>query len=564
MKSDQSEQIRDSKNKNPIYVKNIVQRSDTSNNEILSNATEATKTTVTKIITVDTNVAESIISPSLSINNETTEITNIPENVMEALNTLVETKFSTNNFKYETLPVSGRGENSYGSVLQIKIYLNDNDQVKNNKDNNEKDDSHEIENIKDIKPNDQFYCIVKISPKNEARRQTMKVVEYYQRETYVYKNIFLEYMKLQSNNMTLQKNSNIFIYDDYEHEKKLIDLKIAPILYSSSNEPQNEFLLLEDLHQSGYLRYNRKNTVTYDHVVLAIKELAKYHALSFVLRSKNPQKFDDIVNNIRTDNLFSEALSQVSVEFGKKYMKAAIKMLETENQLHSRVLKNKDKIINSISVLYDNFKEICIKLVDGSAIEPYAAICHGDFWNNNILYKYNENNIPVSAKLIDFQMARYSAPVLDLVHYLFTCTGKQLRDKYFDDFKDNYYNELANTLRNFDIDPNEIFPRLIFENQIHQHGIYGFCMACYAVPFFISDSSDLPNLDEASEAMRELSESSSDDGECDEDKDLKTTALLEEYEMLNERTTPIFKERMVGVLIDLAKYNMLDSTFLKS
>jgi hypothetical protein len=31
--------------------------------------------------------------------------------------------------------------------------------------------------------------------------------------------------------------------------------------------------------------------------------------------------------------------------------------------------------------------------IDGAAAEPYSVICHGDCWNNNIMYRYEVRHI---------------------------------------------------------------------------------------------------------------------------------------------------------------------------
>lgn len=106
----------------------------------------------------------------------------------------------------------------------------------------------------------------------------------------------------------------------------------------------------------------------------------------------------------------------------------------------------------------------CVK---GEPAEPYAVLCHGDCWNNNILFKYNQvcerisgaaglcllqqiemfqDKKPVDLRLLDWQIARYASPVTDIVYYIFSCTTKPLRDKYYDHMLQTYHTSLSEML----------------------------------------------------------------------------------------------------------------------
>lgn len=203
-----------------------------------------------------------------------------------------------------------------------------------------------------------------------------------------------------------------------------------------------------------------------------------------------------------------------------------------------------------------------------------------------------QHNTAVKAKLIDFQISRYSPPILDLVHYLYACTEKPLRDAHFNEFMQIYYDTLAQFIRDYELDPAVLYPEAIFRQQLRQFGVYGYCMSAFAVPFFVSNASELPDLDKVSEAIQELSSSSSssssdfsdtdevnDDGRGEQQNEVaqqrqknneKKTAstksqsaaeLVNELDILTERTLPIFKRRMIGNILDLCKYDMLEAVF---
>ncbi|XP_017493305.1 PREDICTED: uncharacterized protein LOC108381399, partial [Rhagoletis zephyria] len=200
-----------------------------------------------------------------------------------------------------------------------------------------------------------------------------------------------------------------------------------------------------------------------------------------------------------------------------------------------------------------------------------------------ISFKHNlqhtNQQTAVKAKLIDFQISRYSSPVLDLVHYLYACTEKSLRDAHFHEFMQIYYDTLAQFIRDYQLDPIVLYPEAVFRQQLRQFGAYGFCMSAFSVPFFVSNASELPDLDEVSEAIQELSSSDTSDADEAESPSEKTqhkssknnrtispknqsaVELIDEYDLLTERTLPIFKKRMIGNILDLQKYEMIEAIF---
>ncbi len=83
---------------------------------------------------------------------------------------------------------------------------------------------------------------------------------------------------------------------------------------------------------------------------------------------------------------------------------------------------------------------------------PLACIVHGDFWNNNMLFKYEktaEGVVPVALKLIDFQISRIGHPLNDILYFLYSSAKPETREKHMIDLLQHYFDTLTTSLKAF-------------------------------------------------------------------------------------------------------------------
>lgn len=129
-----------------------------------------------------------------------------------------------------------------------------------------------------------------------------------------------------------------------------------------------------------------------------------------------------------------------------------------------------DIIAKFKSIFQGNVMDVMLETIDGNRSEPNAVVCHGDCWNNNLLFKYDvsvqrfvwrfqtkkkksnhwgfvqSTGKPVEIRFLDWQIARYASPACDITHYLFCCTTKALRDQHYDSLIRIYHNSFTEFL----------------------------------------------------------------------------------------------------------------------
>lgn len=72
----------------------------------------------------------------------------------------------------------------------------------------------------------------------------------------------------------------------------------------------------------------------------------------------------------------------------------------------------------------------------------FNCLNHNDLWTNNIMFHELTND----ALLIDFQLAYFGSPAIEVCKSLFHSSHNDIRSKEFDELLIHYHNELNSTL----------------------------------------------------------------------------------------------------------------------
>lgn len=149
--------------------------------------------------------------------------------------------------------------------------------------------------------------------------------------------------------------------------------------YKNLTDDLEEAVFLEDLSLKDFRMHDRFESPSADLVKVVMRALGKLHAISFAIKDQWPETFakykelEEIFTQRKDDELFTNYLNNLS-EIGCNSLSK-----EGDDEYFQRT-----QAFFETETLFNRM----IELVDGSKAEPYAVVCHGDCWNNNVLFKY--------------------------------------------------------------------------------------------------------------------------------------------------------------------------------
>lgn len=225
-----------------------------------------------------------------------------------------------------------------------------------------------------------------------------------------------------------QESKNIDVNRDgfYEHSRCFKTIDAEPF----------ECLFLQDLAEKSFEMID-KNDLTVEHILLVMKALGKFHAVSLALKDQNPEKFWQIANGLSEQHFRPGNNSAFASMFNNASM-TVINSITEDKDAH---------LLEAVLRIYERDQyDIVIDCVNANENEPYSVVNHGDMWSNNAMYKNNNKNKPRKVNLIDWQMSRYASPALDIIYFIFVSTTRELRGHNYNIYLKTYHESLSNHL----------------------------------------------------------------------------------------------------------------------
>lgn len=286
--------------------------------------------------------------------------------------------------------------------------------------------------------------------------------------------------KLGSNNFNVQ-NKEMEIYQRFLPEFRKIlesineDASIFPDVLTV--DKALEVIVLEDLAEKKFVMCDRLKGLDLDHILLALRKLARLHAASVIVHDRDPNAFAHIDTGFYTRkteafHVMFETLCDALIE-------------------ESATWEGFEYYANKLKSVRKSLIERAQRTFDCDEGD-FHVLNHGDLWTNNLLYAYDEAGKAADAVLLDFQFASLGSPVLDLMvriffqtwklfinclflskYLLYTSTVDDLRVDRMDDLFQFYYYEMKSLLSRLSYDMKKFPSFHNFQMQILKKYFYG-------------------------------------------------------------------------------------------
>ncbi|KAL0871628.1 hypothetical protein ABMA27_004154 [Loxostege sticticalis] len=239
-------------------------------------------------------------------------------------------------------------------------------------------------------------------------------------------------------------------------------------------ESTTEHIVMENMIKKGFYTWNRFDVISLDFAETAIKQMAKFHALGFVLQEKRPKYYEDKIMPLRYPLKIDE-------NFQRFFENSA------DNVLNSLEGNAKSKFKNSLTALFEKGQKYTYDR------ETILTMCHGDYRPSNILIKTLEGEITGMVP-VDYQILYHGSPLNDILYFIFGATDRKFRRKHLDYLKNLYYDTMKQFLKYFDMDVQKYYPKEEYERLLKERLDYGLFVAIWYVQINLTQEEDLQDL----------------------------------------------------------------------
>ncbi|KAK4001916.1 hypothetical protein OUZ56_003781 [Daphnia magna] len=283
---------------------------------------------------------------------------------------------------------------------------------------------------------DTLSTFVKVLPSNFLLRQAAYESRVHQREIKMYDPFFVLLREMYADQPIPLNVPHCY----YTHVEEVVN---------GETDASAICILLQDLKAENYRMADKTRGADYRHCHMALTSLAHYHALTLnALRQWKDPSTCQLSNCPPNAKFLLEEKTTYDFGLVQHIQNSSKRMLEFIQEA------NRPDLVEWFTELLQRLHDvILIDTFESSG--PLACVLHGDYWINNMLFKYEDEGevnssapaIPVALKMIDFQISRIGHPISDILYFMYSSVAPETREKHMLVLLRYYFDTLTTDLR---------------------------------------------------------------------------------------------------------------------
>ncbi|XP_052562839.1 uncharacterized protein LOC128092632 [Culex pipiens pallens] len=254
-----------------------------------------------------------------------------------------------------------------------------------------------------------------------------------------------------------------------------------------------DLMVMEDLVDNGFEAMPYRMEFGQGHMLRIIDSLAQMHACSLDLEMNQ-------LNGVKLGKQFESMLFETIFRRESPWIKAGLQGIKKAALFASKYSKN-PTFKQTIETEMDSRMEQLFELLEPS-VKYRSVLVHRDLWPNNFMFRFPKDpksgitdyDTPSSCVLLDFQLARYLPPAVDLLCAIYILTRRSHRDAFYESYVDHYYQSLTNKLEKLNLDIKTILPWNSFRESLEHYRLVGLLWSGVLRSFVNLPEGYLPDL----------------------------------------------------------------------
>ncbi|XP_068229157.1 uncharacterized protein [Palaemon carinicauda] len=257
-----------------------------------------------------------------------------------------------------------------------------------------------------------------------------------------------------------------------------------PKCFLVSLEEGKEQIFFEDLRARDFKMEDRRKGLDEAHINLVISELARLHSASHLLKTKLlkvgtiSSKYEWLARDFIS---FTQNSKELFVSWLQRSVDTGVMMLET--------IGGYETAINWLNSLKPDVEYYLSPYLQS---KKFSSVCHGDCWNNNMLFRYDEEGCPVEVMLLDLQLNREASPATDLNYFLYTSVNGDVRRPNLDRFLSLYHSTYEEVLEAGGMQM--YFTKEEITEEFRSKSVYGILFALVIIPLLLLEPEEVPEM----------------------------------------------------------------------